>query len=334
MIWRFTGLILLISGEFLKTVESSCTLNNTHYDEGQKWHPILEPFGSNCVECNCKKGEVKCVNTVKCPPVACVNPKTDSRMCCPVCEDFDNIPPTVETDSSKKGGDSGKECVYEGRKYSHGDLFPSNSTGIVPTSKSQCVNCACTNGQVFCHLKTCDIPKGCSRIIRDKKNCCPKCADCEAAGQIRKNNTEWNPTFGGSQMPCVTCKCLNGFVNCRKKECPKLTCRRKRKPRKGQCCETCRRKKNNGQHWKPGEDKKCKNIRGKKNSKRRNKKGRRKDRRRKNRGGYCLKQGSSDTTLSVNPNLPHLFSKTVNASQHCLFKNLCLPRKTKYFYCY
>jgi hypothetical protein len=58
--------------------------------------------------------------------------------------------------------------------------------------------------------------------------------------------------------------------------------------------------------------------------------GRRKDRRRKNRGGYCLKRGSSDTTLSVNPNLPHLFSKTVNASQHCLFKNLCLPRKTKY----
>lgn len=177
MIWRFTGLILLISGEFLKTVESSCTLNNKHYDEGQKWHPILKPFGSHCVECNCKKGEVKCVNTVKCPPVACVNPKTDPRMCCPVCEDFDNIPPTVDTDSSKKGGDSGKECVYEGRKYSHGDIFPSNSTGIVPTSKSQCVNCACTNGQVFCHLKTCDIPKGCSRIIREKKNCCPKCAD-------------------------------------------------------------------------------------------------------------------------------------------------------------
>ena len=32
------------------------------------------------------QGEVKCVNTVKCPPVACVNPKTDPRMCCPVCE--------------------------------------------------------------------------------------------------------------------------------------------------------------------------------------------------------------------------------------------------------
>lgn len=62
----------------------------------------------------------------------------------------------------------------------------------------------------------------------------------------------------------------NGFVNCQKKECPKLTCRKKRKPRKGQCCETCRRKKNNG------EDRKCKNIRGKKNSKRRNKKGKKK----------------------------------------------------------
>ena len=64
--------------------------------------------------------------------------------------DFDNIPPTVDTDSSKKGGDSGKECVYEGRKYSHGDIFPSNSTGIVPTSKSQCVNCACTVSNVLC----------------------------------------------------------------------------------------------------------------------------------------------------------------------------------------
>lgn len=326
-----TVLILLISGEFLETVESSCTLNNKQYSEGDKWHPVLEPFGSRCVECVCKQGEVECVNTVKCPPVTCVNPKTDPRMCCPVCEDFDNIPPTVDIDSSKNGGDQGKECVYEEKKYSHGEIFPSNSTGLVPTSPSQCVNCACTNGQVFCHLKTCDVPKGCSQIIKDKNDCCPKCADCKVAGEVHRNNTEWNPAFGRDRMPCVTCKCFNGIVTCQKKECPTLSCKRKRKPRKGQCCETCRKpkkdrkQKNNKKNKKKEENRKCNNIE-KKKGKRKNKSGKK---RRDNRG-YCLQQEATDTVYSVNSSLPSLFPKTNNSTQHCLFKKLCLPKKAKY----
>lgn len=67
--------------------------------------------------------------------------------------DFDNIPPTVDIDIKNKGGKNGKECSYHGKKYSHGDIFPSNSSGIIPTSKKQCVNCACTVSTMFCICK-------------------------------------------------------------------------------------------------------------------------------------------------------------------------------------
>lgn len=58
--------------------------------------------------------------------------------------DFDNIPPTVISDTTTKGSKSRRDCTYDGKKYSHGEIFASNSSGIVPTSNKQCVDCACT----------------------------------------------------------------------------------------------------------------------------------------------------------------------------------------------
>ncbi|XP_076100039.1 chordin-like protein 1 isoform X1 [Mytilus galloprovincialis] len=346
MIWMLTVLILLISGKFLETVESSCTLNNQQYSEGEKWNPKLQ-IGSNCVECTCIKEEVKCVTTVQCPPVECDNPKTDPRMCCPVCEDFDNIPPTVDIDIKNKGGKNGKECSYHGKKYSHGDIFPSNSSGIIPTSKKQCVNCACTNGNVLCHLKTCNIPRGCSRLIPEKYDCCPKCADkppdytttnkrdpfdCVAHDGVHRNSTEWKPIVNGVLMPCVTCKCLNGEVICERKECPKLKCKRKRKP-KGECCQVCRQKRRKGakkRKRKEKDDGKCKSSKNRNKQRRRGRKAKKERKRKVNAKGYCLINNTKDSSSIINPEWPVLFPKT-NKSQSCIFKGkFCLPKKTKY----
>ncbi|XP_076100043.1 uncharacterized protein LOC143069342 isoform X5 [Mytilus galloprovincialis] len=323
MIWMLTVLILLISGKFLETVESSCTLNNQQYSEGEKWNPKLQ-IGSNCVECTCIKEEVKCVTTVQCPPVECDNPKTDPRMCCPVCE--------VDIDIKNKGGKNGKECSYHGKKYSHGDIFPSNSSGIIPTSKKQCVNCACTNGNVLCHLKTCNIPRGCSRLIPEKYDCCPKCADCVAHDGVHRNSTEWKPIVNGVLMPCVTCKCLNGEVICERKECPKLKCKRKRKP-KGECCQVCRQKRRKGakkRKRKEKDDGKCKSSKNRNKQRRRGRKAKKERKRKVNAKGYCLINNTKDSSSIINPEWPVLFPKT-NKSQSCIFKGkFCLPKKTKY----
>ncbi|XP_071159124.1 chordin-like protein 1 isoform X7 [Mytilus edulis] len=323
MIWMLTVLILLISGKFLETVESSCTLNNQQYSEGEKWNPKLQ-IGSNCVECTCIKEEVKCVTTVQCPPVECDNPKTDPRMCCPVCE--------VDIDIKNKGGKNGKECSYHGKKYSHGDIFPSNSSGIIPTSKKQCVNCACTNGNVLCHLKTCNIPRGCSRLIPEKYDCCPKCADCVAHDGVHRNSTEWKPIVNGVLMPCVTCKCLNGEVICERKECPKLKCKRKRKP-KGECCQVCRQKRRKGakkRKRKEKDDGKCKSSKNRNKQRRRGRKAKKERKRKVNAKGYCLINDTKDSSSIINPEWPVLFPKT-NKSQSCIFKGkFCLPKKTKY----
>lgn len=348
MIWMYNVLILLISGEFIETVESSCTLNNKKYAEGEKWNPVLISYGANCVECTCTKGEVKCAKTVTCPPVECENPKIDSRMCCPVCEDFDNIPPTVISDTTTKGSKSRRDCTYDGKKYSHGEIFASNSSGIVPTSNKQCVDCACTNGNVLCHLKTCDIPSGCTKLIPEKYDCCPRCADvpeifkgpsdCVAHDGIHRNNTQWNPVVNGSPMPCVTCSCLNGVFDCQKKQCPKIKCPKGRLRKvKGECCEKCQkrtcriRRKKDKKKKKGNKDKNSKTRNRKKDRRRgKNKKGnKRKRKSRINNKGYCLKADSKDISV-VNPDLPVLFPKTQNFTQTCVLKNFCLPKKTKY----
>ncbi|CAB1333012.1 unnamed protein product [Coregonus sp. 'balchen'] len=145
-----------------------CSFKDKTYSPGDSWHPYLEPFGFMfCMRCSCTEtGHVKC-NTIKCPTLRCENPVTDSQQCCPHCTDEPRIPAGLRAPV--------KSCRYNGTFYQPGetftnhDLFPSRQT-------NQCVMCTCSNGNIFCALKTCQ-PLTCSSPVSFPDTCCLVCKD-------------------------------------------------------------------------------------------------------------------------------------------------------------
>lgn len=254
MLKLFAFLLLLFGLAMTRTVKPKnapevCTLNDKQYPVGATWHPVLAPFGAMpCANCTClPNAVVHCVHlTQDCPEPKCDAPKIFPNRCCPECEDFDNIPPTVLT----KGNSTKTKklsCTFYDRNYPHGDIFTSNKTALTPTRSNQCVTCICSNGRILCHLKTCDpikyepntLPE--ANVATDEPEFPPD--SCITADAVHKNGTTWHPVltpFG--PLLCVICNCINGQTLCNKIECPKTSnCARPRKV-EGQCCPVCKKR--------------------------------------------------------------------------------------------
>uniref|UniRef100_A0A3Q3XG79 VWFC domain-containing protein n=1 Tax=Mola mola TaxID=94237 RepID=A0A3Q3XG79_MOLML len=154
---------------FLFTKRSGvvCTFKDKTYSPGDSWHPYLEPFGLMfCMRCVCTEiGHVKC-NTIKCPALPCENPVAEPQQCCPRCtDDQTKIPAGLRA--------SVKSCRYNGTIYQPGETF--NKHNLFPSKQSnQCVMCTCSNGNIFCALKTCQ-PITCSSPVSVPDTCCLMC---------------------------------------------------------------------------------------------------------------------------------------------------------------
>ncbi|KAL4220423.1 hypothetical protein ACF0H5_020826 [Mactra antiquata] len=322
-------------------VECGCVFQGINYEVGEIWHP--ETFGT-CVNCTCeinKRGEpdVRCINTAEnCPKVTCDTPIKDPHTCCPYCE--------VSADEDERSSHMRANCTTpSGRIYKDGERYASNSTGLRPTSENQCVMCTCQDGQPLCHLKTCHLPKACSKFIQREGDCCPVCADlsvvswddpafyetvraieaikaehdCLETSGIKLNGSQWHPSIDSiGEIECITCTCLNGDIKCQKDCLPdhKLPCRHPKKP-KGECCRACPEEQKN---TKPSKDKK-------RHKKRRKGKGKGKGRKRcksdadKKKKRCRRKRRKERTTLqSVKP----------TATVGIALENLCIKRKTAY----
>ncbi|XP_023656262.1 chordin-like protein 2 isoform X1 [Paramormyrops kingsleyae] len=180
-----------------KTTESDvvCTFKEKEYRPGDSWHPYLEPFGLMfCMRCVCTEtGHVKC-NTIKCPVVRCEHPITESQQCCPRCADERRTPAGLRAPV--------KTCRYNGSQYQTGetfanyDLFPSRQT-------NQCVMCTCSDGNIFCALKTC-LPLTCSTPVPVPDTCCLMCNDSSSTANSASAEE------GGQQLNRgVVCALLN-----------------------------------------------------------------------------------------------------------------------------
>lgn len=251
---HFAFLLILLGRAMTKNVKQKdapevCTLNDQQYPVGATWHPVLAPFGAMpCANCTCLPNAiVHCVHlTQDCPEPKCDAPKILPNRCCPECEDFDNIPPTVLTkENSTKTKKLG--CTFYGRSYEHGAIFTSNKTALKPTRSNQCVTCICSNGRILCHLKTCETIKYEPSTVTqrspttDEPDFAPH--SCITVDAVHKNGTTWHPVltpFG--PLLCVLCTCINSQTLCNKIECPKISnCARPRKV-DGQCCPVCKNK--------------------------------------------------------------------------------------------
>lgn len=304
-------------------VDCGCVFQGEVYPVGETWHP--ETFGT-CVNCTCKindrgESDVRCINTAdKCPKLTCPRTKKDPHSCCPYCEVSAN---EDESSSSKRANCTGTG----GRIYKDGERYASNSTGLVPTTDQQCVLCICQDGTPLCYLKTCMLPKSCTKFVKRDDDCCPVCADCIDAGGIKANGSQWHPTVESvGEIDCVTCTCLNGDIKCKKDCLPdhELPCRHPKKPN-GACCKTCPEqtgdnKKKNKKDRKNRKDKKDrKKGKGRKDKKRRRRcKGkdkeskRCKNRRRRRKERTTVQTAAPTTTVGFS------------------LDNLCIKKKTVY----
>ncbi|XP_043913202.1 chordin-like protein 1 [Protopterus annectens] len=155
----------LYSLEFQES-DTYCTFQDKRYHFGERWHPYLEPYGFvYSVICLCSEnGNVLC-NRVKCPSLHCSNPVSVPQQCCPRCPDELPFPGASKI--------SAKSCEYNGTVYQNGELFVAE--GLFQNKQpNQCAQCSCSEGNVYCGLKTC--PKlTCSSPLSVPDSCCQVC---------------------------------------------------------------------------------------------------------------------------------------------------------------
>ncbi|XP_077163697.1 chordin-like protein 1 [Paroedura picta] len=149
-----------------KYPETYCVFQDKKFRIGERWHPYLEPYGIiYCVNCLCSEnGNVLC-NRIRCPTLHCPALVHVPQLCCPRCPDD-----TLFSMGSKV---IGKSCEYNGTTYHHGEMFVAN--GLFQNRQAnQCAQCSCSEGNVYCGLKTC--PKlTCSSSASVPDSCCPVC---------------------------------------------------------------------------------------------------------------------------------------------------------------
>ncbi|XP_078403641.1 chordin-like protein 2 isoform X1 [Cetorhinus maximus] len=181
-IWRLAsreefGLVLYCAVMFLKVEagkseqsrqsDTFCVFQDKKYRMGERWHPYLEPYGFvYCINCLCSEnGHVAC-NRVKCPSIHCSSPVTLPQQCCPHCSPEEHhIPAAAKI--------IGKSCEYNGTSYQHGEMFVADGL-FLSRHPNQCAQCSCSEGNVYCGLRTC--PKlTCPFPITVPDSCCQVC---------------------------------------------------------------------------------------------------------------------------------------------------------------
>ncbi|KAL4221675.1 hypothetical protein ACF0H5_019932 [Mactra antiquata] len=74
-----------------------CSFGGAIYKHGDKWHPVLQPFGEmKCYTCSCKNGKSRCKKK-KCPVLDCRHQYRPSGQCCPICSETRSTKPRYET---------------------------------------------------------------------------------------------------------------------------------------------------------------------------------------------------------------------------------------------
>ncbi|XP_029463486.1 chordin-like protein 1 [Rhinatrema bivittatum] len=152
--------------EPVKDPETNCTFQGKRYQTGERWHPYLEPYGLvYCVNCLCSEsGNVLC-SRVRCPSPPCPSPVHLPQLCCPRCPE-DALSPAGS-------GASGKSCEYNGTLYHHGETFGSDAL-FQSRQPHQCTQCSCSEGTVYCGLRTCPTLT-CSDPVSMPESCCQVC---------------------------------------------------------------------------------------------------------------------------------------------------------------
>ncbi|XP_039770661.1 chordin-like protein 2 [Ornithorhynchus anatinus] len=169
-----------------------CLFRGKRYSPGESWHPYLEPHGlMYCLRCTCSENTHVSCSQIHCPPIHCASPVTEPQRCCPRCAD----PPLPSGLRAPL-----KLCQYNGTTYQPGATF-SEPEAFPSRQSNQCVQCSCTEGQIYCALMTCPEP-GCSSPLPGPGSCCPACQDRTGEKSAEEEPMESPRGVRRPQDPC------------------------------------------------------------------------------------------------------------------------------------
>ncbi|XP_063970830.1 kielin/chordin-like protein [Lytechinus pictus] len=175
-----------------------CTYGNESYANGVVF---AEPDNA-CGQCACEGGSVTC-SPLSCPPLNCPHKTKPEGVCCEICIDLD--------------------CVFLGETFLHGKRFTH--------PQDVCQECVCDDGNTDCTVAPCptlDCP------YPKRGPCCEQCEGCLYNGdEFNDGDVFFNPIDH-----CQECECQSGFVNCRPRTCPEVTCEHP-VTISGDCCPVC-----------------------------------------------------------------------------------------------
>ncbi|XP_076060035.1 BMP-binding endothelial regulator protein-like [Oratosquilla oratoria] len=185
-----------------------CMFEEKEFNHGSSW-------SDGCEHHECQSG-VLTNSRIECD-VPCHNPLPPPQgKCCPICPG----------------------CMFEGR------LVPEGET--VWSRADPCVRCVCSGGRLSCEKRACPVlscPPALAKLSYD--GCCMTCKGSKMklplpGGRCLHYRSLYNSGTELEVDPCTICKCLDGYLGCRRKVCPVLKCPRIRQvTERGSCCPVC-----------------------------------------------------------------------------------------------
>ncbi|NXN74926.1 CRDL2 protein, partial [Himantopus himantopus] len=196
-LWQKKGLLGNVFGP-----DMFCDFNGKKYSPGESWHPYLEPQGlMYCIRCSCSEARlprgstgntnIRCYR-IQCPALQCASPITDPQQCCPRC---------LEPHSPSGLRAPIKSCQYNGTTYQQGEMFTTSE--LFPSRQpNQCVQCSCSEGQIYCGLVTCPELL-CSSPLTVPDSCCQVCKDGSYEKSTEEEPLQLNRGVRHSQDQCL-----------------------------------------------------------------------------------------------------------------------------------
>ncbi|KAL9964285.1 hypothetical protein ACROYT_G027905 [Oculina patagonica] len=204
-----------------------CSFNHINYNVGETWNPFLLPKGYyRCKRCSCKLSSDGSMAIIDCEGRGCK--KTSGH-------------------ANPSPNEQQRSCTHLSTQRNHGTVWKAPVRDQNVLGANQCQECSCTDGYVTCAIRTCPV-LSCTNQTKTDGTCCPICAEnlqrpkspmgCQTMGRYYDHMETWYPRIPPRYDMCINCTCKNTSIECRNRDCPKITCDNpQRKP--GACCDTC-----------------------------------------------------------------------------------------------
>ncbi|OWK51500.1 Chordin-like protein 2 [Lonchura striata] len=173
--------------------EAFCDFNGKKYSPGESWHPYLEPQGlMYCIRCSCSEARPR-----RAGRDLLITMQIRMLMMLLLLLHWGFAEPHSPSGLRAPA----KSCQYNGTTFQQGEMF--SSSELFPGRQpNQCVQCSCSEGQIYCGLVTCPELL-CSSPFSAPDSCCQFCKDDSFEKSTEEEPLQLNRGVRHSQDQCL-----------------------------------------------------------------------------------------------------------------------------------